>query len=167
MSNPKPLRFKPRSNQRHGISLIEVIACTAIVAVMIVPIASVIRASGRAIASSAEMSNEAKLRSGIRWVKDTIGNGAVVNVGSRNLTLLMASGQKGELVLDSNNLIFSDGRTKTVVLENIGRFECEAIMRSEKPTSMIGVAIRIEGKDPSTGTAFKLESLIATAPQSS
>ncbi|MGB7325592.1 MAG: hypothetical protein WBD31_12030 [Rubripirellula sp.] len=166
MSTRKPQGFGPRSIRRQGISLIEVIACTAIVAVMIVPIASVIRASGRAIASSAEMNNEAKLRSGIRWVKDTIHSGTVVDIGSRNLTLVMASGDKAELVLDSSNLIFSDGRTKTVVLENVGRFECEAIMRSEKPISMIGVAIRIEGKDPRTGAAFKLESLVATAPQS-
>ncbi len=147
--------------RRRAISLIEVIACTAIVAVMIVPIASVIRASGHAISRSTQMDQEAKLRSSVRWIKDTIHTGNVIDVGSRHLTLVTASGLKSELRLDSGRLVFSDGDTKTVVLENVSRFACDPIMRHANPARMIGVEIRIEGKNPQTGAAYDFECVIA------
>ncbi|TWU54654.1 hypothetical protein Poly51_33730 [Rubripirellula tenax] len=156
---------KKQLKPRRGVSLIEVIACTAIVAVMVVPVASVIRASARAIGRASNVDAEVQTRSALRWVKETIQTGTVIDVGSRNLTLILASGDKAEIVFDSDRLILSDGRTKTVILENVGSFECESIVQSEKPGLPIGVAIRIGVKDPESGEYYKIESYVSTLVQ--
>ncbi len=146
---------------RRGISLIEVIACTAIVAVMIVPVAGVIRASGRAIERSSEMNAEAKLRTGVRWIRDAIRDGSILDIGSQYITLLLSTGQKVELVLDSNQLILSDGRSRTVILENIERFETSPHLQSESPYAPIGLSMRILGVDPKTKQTFDIQSMIS------
>ncbi|QDT03352.1 hypothetical protein K227x_17340 [Rubripirellula lacrimiformis] len=155
----------PRQNLRRGISLIEVIACTAIVTVMVVPIASVIRASGQSIARSKTLSTDGTLRSGIRWIRDMIHDGQVVDVGSRNITLIQASGDKAEFVVSGNTLILTDGRTKTVLLENVESFETSLLKQSESPGRATGISIRLQGKSPSTGKAFDYRSMISLPNQ--
>ena len=94
-----------RSSKRLGVSLIEVIACTALVAIMIVPIAGVIRASGQAIAQSdLDTSTEAKMRRGLCWLSDSIRDGQLLGVGSNEMKLTLNSGLDVKIMIGGGQI---------------------------------------------------------------
>ncbi len=107
-------------SRRRGIGLLEVIVCTALVAVMIIPMAGVIRSSGLAISqSNGSTSTEASLRSGLRWLRDAVRDGSVVSVQARRLQVLLSSGDVAMFEVRSGDLVMDDGRSQFSLAENV------------------------------------------------
>lgn len=151
-----------RGSLRKGISLLEVIACTAIIAVMIVPIAGVIRASGRAIGRASQPTSTDSVRDALRWTRDAVRSGQVLDIQSRSLTLILASGQKVEIISRSGQLLMSDGRAQTVLMENVDGVEFSPI-RIAGATSPTGVSIVLATRDSETGNTVKMEAVVSLA----
>lgn len=152
-------RVGPR---RRGISLIEVIACTAIVAVMIVPIASVLRSSATVIDRSSRPDSASTQRSAIRWIRDSITHGQVLDVGATYVTFLDATGRKVQYFSRNGDLLLTDGTNDTLVLQGVKLFEVKQHFQVDPPTDPIGMTIHIAGYDPQTSQEFDQQFSVST-----
>ncbi len=151
--------------RRTGVSLIEVIACTAIVAVMIVPIASVMRASAQSIAlSNGGGSVESDLRSGLRWAVQVIRDGEVTGVGGRRLTLQMPDSSTATVEVRNRNLVLVNGTNQTIITEDVRDVRFQSINRVTLPVSRSGVLITLRARD-SNGVLVSVDATIAHRPQ--
>ena len=151
---------------RRGISLLEVIACTALVAVMIVPIAGVIRTSGQSISQAqGDPSTEAKLRRGLLWLGDYVRNGSIVGVRSARLSVLPSGGSPVEIRVSRNNLVLSDGTDTTVIVEDVRDIEFSAINQATPPNSLVGLTMRLRARDPNSGQIATVDSTVSVPTQ--
>ncbi len=151
---------------RRGLGLIEVIVCTAMVAVMIVPIAAVIRASGQSIAqSNGNNSTAATLRSGLRWLGDNIREGAVISVQTNRLQLRLPSGDVATVQVRNGVLELDDGRTRTTLAENVRDIRFAELNQTAPPSTRIGLAISLRARDTATQAWVTVNSTIAIPPQ--
>jgi hypothetical protein len=151
---------------RAGIGLIEVIACTALVAVMIIPIAAVIRASGQSIAQAdGSTSVEAELRRGLRWLGETIRDGDVIRVRTRQLQIRLSSGNVATIRVRRGTLILDDGASQVVLAENVRDIRFIDRTQLAPPRTRIGVSISLRARDGATGTWVSVDSTVAIPPQ--
>lgn len=154
-------------HHRRGISLLEVIACTAIVAVMMVPIANVIRASARSIGRSGQATPQASARSAMRWTREAIRSGQIIDVNGRSVTFIASDGQKSAIEVRSGRLILLDDRRETVLMENVEgvRFEPIPITNpSTGVTSIVGIQMQLGVRDVATGQTFDLSTMVPLSP---
>jgi hypothetical protein len=150
---------------RRGIGLMEVIVCTALVAVMIVPIAGVIRASGQSIArSEGSASTEAELRRGLRWLGDTIRDSDVLVVRSNQLRLRLSSGDVATIRVRRGTLELDDGSIQTALAENVRDIRFSELNRTT-PSTRIGVSMVLRARDPVTRLWVTVDSTVAIPPQ--
>lgn len=154
-----------RRINRNGISLIEVIACTVIVTVMVIPIAGVIRVSGQSIARSNNGSPEANLRTGVRWLIETIHAGDVLEVGSDYLVLLTTGGEKVVFEVRSDQLVMDDGGNQVVLMDPVDKIEFSSIHQTDPPNLPIGITMTLRVKDPATGKLNSIDATISLPPQ--
>lgn len=153
------------SRRRRGFSLIEVIVCTGIVAVMVVPIAGVIRASGQSIAQAdGSVSVEANLRTGLRWVSQAIRDGDIVSVRGRRLTIRMPDNSLADIEMRRGNLVLVSGADVTVLTEGIRDVRFLAVNRVSPPVSRTGIVITLQSRDASGGL-ITIDTTIAHRPQ--
>ncbi|WP_442510770.1 type IV pilus modification PilV family protein [Novipirellula sp. SH528] len=154
-----------KKSRRHGISLIEVIACTALVAILFVPIAGVIRASARTIASAQSGgSTAAGLQNTLAWVSGMIDDGTVVSANASSLTLQRRDGTIVKIARSSNQLVMSDGKSTDVVLaENILDFAVRSIVQPKPSSRWVGLEIDLVGLDTS-GNRKVLETATVVFP---
>jgi hypothetical protein len=137
--------------KRQGVSLLEVIACTALVAVMIVPIAGVIRASGQAIQQSdGAVSTEARLRRGLHWLADAVRDGTIVSVQNRRLTVQPATGGPVSIEVQAGTLVMTDGSDLTVILQDVRDIRFTRINQTTPPNDLAGVTMALRARDPAT-----------------
>ena len=161
----KNSRFK-RPTKRLGVSLIEVIACTALVAIMIVPIAGIIRASGQAVAQSdLDSSTEAKMRRGLAWLSDSIRDGQLLGVGTNEMKLTLKSGLDVKFTIDDDNLVMTDGRDSVVVSEGVREIQFAEIKQSVSPNPTIGIEIKLSAIDPVTRNVVSISSMTSIPTQ--
>ena len=160
------MNFRRRHlNPRAAVSLIEVIACMAIVGVMIVPIAGVIRASGQSIhAASGNHSVQASLRTGLRWVAQTIRDGQVLAVQNRRLTLKLADGRTARIEVRGNELLMLSGRDQVVLAEGVRDVEFRSLVTGSRPPARVGVSITLRARDNS-GSLTSVAATVAYRPQ--
>jgi hypothetical protein len=150
---------------RAGVSLIEVIACTAIVGVMIVPIAGVIRASGQSIqAAAGSNSTQATLRTGLRWVAQTIRDGQVLAVQNRRLTLKLADGRTARIEVRGNQLLMISGSDQSVLADGVREAEFRSLVTGSSPPIRVGVSITLRARDAS-GAVTSIAASVAYRPQ--
>ena len=128
--------------RRHGLGLIEVIVCTALVAVMIIPIAGVIHASGQSIArANGSSSTEAELRRGLRWLGDSIRDGNVLSVGASQMQIRLRSGDVVTARVQGGKLLLNDGISQTTLVENAANIRFTELKQTTPPRTRIGVSI--------------------------
>ncbi len=153
-------------SRRRGIGLLEVIICTALVAVMIIPIAGVIRTSGQAISlSNGSTSTEASLRSGLRWLRDAVRDGTIVSVQARRLQILLDSGDLATVEVRSGNLVMDDGRSQFALVENVRDIRFGELRQIAPPAARTGVTMSLRAQDPVTRQWVTVDSTVAIAPQ--
>lgn len=137
--------------KRQGVSLLEVIACTALVAVMIVPIAGVIRASGQAIQQSdGAVSTEARLRRGLHWLADSVRDATVVTVQTRRLTIQPSTGGPVSIEVQAGSLVMTDGADVTMIVQDVRDIRFTRINQAMPPNNLAGVAMSLRARDPVT-----------------
>lgn len=138
---------RPKRN-RSGISLIEVIACTAILAVMMVPIAGVIRASAQSFAAaSGTASVDARLRHALRWVSQSVRQSEVLTLGNRRLTLQMPDASVVSIEVRGGDLVMVQGVDEIVIAEDIRDVRFQAIQRSTPPVIRTGLSVTLRARD--------------------
>lgn len=158
-------RCRRKFHLRAGVSLIEVIACTAIVGVMIVPIAGVIRASGQSIQAAGGNHNvQATLRTGLRWVAQTIRDGQLLAVQNRRLMLKLADGRTARIEVRGNELLMISGRDQIVLAEGVQGAEFRSLVTSSRPPARVGVSITLRARD-SAGSLTSIAATVADRPQ--
>lgn len=153
-------------SRRQGISLLEVIACTALVAVMIIPISGVIRSSGRAISqSNGSTSKEASLRIGLRWLQAAVRDGSVVNVRPRQLGILQMNGDAATIRISRGNLVVETGQSQFVLAEDVRDVRFSELTQLAPPNNRTGISISLQAQDPTTGQRVAVASTVAIPPQ--
>ena len=152
--------------RRRGISLIEVIACTALVAIMIVPIAGVVRASAQSIAqANGSASTEARLRSSLRWVAQTIRESDIVTVGSTRLIVQLPDTSVGTFEVRSGDLVLTSGGNQTVLIESVRDIRFASLNHGSPPLTRAGLAISLRAQDASGNGWVTVNAIIAEPPQ--
>jgi hypothetical protein len=155
-----------KGSRRRGIGLLEVIACTALVAMMIIPIAGVIRASGQAIAqANGSTSTEASLRSGLRWLQDAVRDGSIVSVQARRLEIIQASGDAATVQVSRGNLVMEDAQGESVLAKAVGDVHFRELTQIAPPQTRTGIQITLRARDSDTGQWVTLNSTVAIPPQ--
>ena len=147
------------------MSLIEVIVCTAIVAVMLVPIAGVIRASGQSISqATGTASVEARLRTGLRWLAAAIRQGDVVAIRTRRLTLRMPDTSIATVDVRRGRFVINNNGTETTLVEGVRDVQFQVINRVTPPVTRTGLSVSLRARDPNGGWVT-VTSAIAEPPQ--
>lgn len=156
----------PRLTDRSGVSILEVIACTALVAVMMIPISGVIRASGQAISQSdLDSSTEARMRGGLRWFADAIRDGSVLGLGNTEMKLTLASGKDVKFTIIDGDLVMTDGTDVVVVAEDVQAIQFAPIHQSTPPNALIGINMTLTAADPVSGKVVAIQSMVAIPGQ--
>jgi hypothetical protein len=160
------VNHKHRLRFRRGISLIEVIACTALVAIMMVPIAGVIRASAQSIAqSNGNASGEANLRTALRWVSQTVRDSNIVSIQDTRLVLRLPDASVGTLEVRRGELVLASGNDQTVLIENVRDIRFTALRDSSPSATRTGLDISLRTADANGNGSVTMNSIIAEPPQ--
>ncbi|GAA5505333.1 hypothetical protein [Novipirellula caenicola] len=156
-----------QKTRRRGISLIEVIACTGLVAILFVPIAGVIRASARSIASAqADGSTAEELQHTLTWLSQTIDDGTVVSMNASSLTLQRRDAAIVKVFRSDNQLVMSDGKSMDVVLaENILDFTIRTIVQPKPSSKTVGLELELVGRDTTDNRKVVETSTVVFPPQ--
>ena len=161
----RPILDRRSCRKRRGISLLEVIACTALIAILLVPIAGVIRASGRSMQQAQNGSKAAELRSTLRWLRQTIDEGRIVNIARNSLQLQLSDGRTARVSVQSNDLVLDDGTDQVLLAGNVRDVRFQSIRAPLPPRNRVGLEIRLRGIDSSTGQLVSLDCTVAETPQ--
>lgn len=111
---------RPLACWHQGVSLLQVIVCTALVTILIVPIAGVILASGQPIGQANGSSfAEADFRRVSRWIGQTIRSGDVISVNRSRTQLRRPAGETTTLRLQRQNLVLEDRAGQSIIANDI------------------------------------------------
>jgi len=153
---------KPRA----GISLLEIIVCTALVAVMIVPIAGVMRASSQSIAQAGQDgSTVARLRRGLSWLAGNIREGQILGVSKNGIKMTLPGGKDVKVVVDAGNLIMTDGGDPVILTEGVRSIRFNEFRQAAPPNSLIGLQLTLSATDPASGALVSANSLVSLPAQ--
>ena len=157
--------FAPSARHRHGISLLEVIACTALLAVILLPIAGIIRASGHSLRQAQQGSTSANLRSTLNWLRQTIDEGQIVSVASNSLQMRLSDGRMARVFVDRNELVLDDGTDRIQLAEDVRDIRFQNVHATLPPRNRVGLRIQMRGTDPASGQLVSVEATVAETPQ--
>ncbi|MEM8666621.1 MAG: hypothetical protein AAGG48_03850 [Planctomycetota bacterium] len=155
-----------RFRTRRGIGLLEVIACTGLVALMIVPLAGVIRASGQSIAdANGDGSQSTQMRQGLRYLTKTIRDGEISLFRQNRISVRMPDGTTAAFRVRGQKLEMRQSGETTVVVENVRRVRF--IQRRERngDRRRTGIEIQLTARDPDTRRNVRINAAVATPPQ--
>lgn len=151
---------------RHGIGLLEVIVCTGLVAIMIIPIAGVIRASSKSIErADGSISTEADLRTGLRWLGQVVRDSQIVSVRPRRIQLRLSDGTAAIVYVRRQTLWLDDGSNASSISENIRDIRFTEILQTAPPRNRIGISIAVSANHPDTGRLVTINTTVAIPPQ--
>ncbi len=154
-----------RIYRRRGLSLIEVIACTAIVAVMIVPIASVIRSSSRTIQRvETDATAPQHLRSTSTWLRDTLRTSQIYAVATNSVKLQLPSGDDAAIYRKGKVLVLENGSGVTVLCSDVIDVAFRELLTATKPARRIGIIVSLTAIDSARGVKTSLQTTVALAP---
>lgn len=155
-----------RNQHRRGLSLLEVIVCTGLVAVMMVPVASVIRASGQTIQQAGDNGSiESSMRTSLRWISDSVHDGTLVSVQNRRLRMQLPSGDVVTIEQRGNALVSDDGGTATALMDDVRSIRFSQITQTSPPNNPIGVTIDLVAIDPTTRNPIAMRATVSLPPQ--
>ncbi|KAA1259999.1 hypothetical protein LF1_25370 [Rubripirellula obstinata] len=152
-------------NRRDGISLIEVIACMAIVGIMMVPISSVMRSSRQAVTHAESRSPETDLRDGSRWLRRLIQDNTLVETHSDVVVLKLNTGDYVKIYATNDELVMDNGKEAVVLMTDVLGAEFGEIKQATAPGNVIGVKMAIYVLDPTTGNKKNLTSVVSIPTQ--
>lgn len=163
-------RFHPADSghtcTRRGVGLLEVIICTALVAVMIVPIAGVIRSSAKSIGrSNGSATTEAQLRRGLRWLAMTVRDSQIQSIRPRVLRLRLDNGEDAVVRIRRGQLLLQSDDENTVIADPAKRIDFAELKQSAAPQERIGLSMLLTADDPNTGTSVSVDTVVAIRPQ--
>ena len=159
----RPARSSRRA--RGGISLLEVIACTALVAVMLVPIAGVIRSSGRSMRVAQNGSTATQLRQSLKWLRETIDDSQITGISRRSLQLQLSDGRLARVSVQSNDLVMDDGTNQVILASGVRDVRFQSVRSPVPPRNRLGLEVRLRASDPSNGQLVSIDCTIAETPQ--
>jgi hypothetical protein len=168
--NDRPAPFsmdcRPAIAMRRGIGLLEVIACTALVAVMMIPIAGVIRASGQSIRQAqGGGTTHASMRTTLRWLRETIQSGQVLAISASAIRLQTEDGRLVRIAVRSGDLVADDGATPIPLASDVRDIRFAPLRSSVPPHDRIGIQVRLRARDSSTGQTVSVACVLAETPQ--
>ena len=159
------MRKTGRANRR-GIGMLEVIVCTALVAVMIVPLAGVLRASSQSIArADGSSTTEAGMRQGLRWLAETIRDSDVLLVRARLLRIRLSNGNVANIRVRRGTLWLTEGSSQTALVENVRDIRFAETVQTAPPGRRVGVSMTLRARDPVTRAWVTVDSTVAIPPQ--
>ncbi len=144
--------MKRRTRRRTAISLLEVIAVTMLVSILMIPIADVMRSSAKAIArSTGAGSPEAQARRSLRWLCDEIRRNKIQSVAGngQGLRLDMPGGRTATVAIRRGRLVINDGVGEIVLSENARGFRVQET-RVVTGGPLIGIRMELTLRDPAT-----------------
>ena len=158
--------FTRAGRKSAGLSLLEVIACTALVSVLMIPIASVMRASTQTMAQTqGGHSTPSDLRTAMRWTGDSLRQGTLVSVATRRLTMQLASGDVVRVFVARRNLVVDDGTNQTIIAEDVRDVQFTLHQQTAPPRKATGVSMTLRATDKHSGELISVSSVIAIPPQ--
>lgn len=167
MQTKHPLRNTSVGRNRGGLSLLEVIICTGLVAVMIVPLSGVIRASGKSIArAEGGETTEAEMRRGLLWLNDLVRDAEVLSVRSSSLQLRLASGNQATVQVSRGDLQLIEGSQRTTIVQDVRDASFRQSSQFFPPRRRTGVTTTIRKLDPQTQTWVTMDSTVALSTHS-
>lgn len=145
---------------RPGLTFIEVIACTAMVAAMIVPIASVIRSTGQTIHRiEADSSTADRLQSTLHWLRDQLRDSTLGTIRTRRIDTVLADGRSVSIVLRGDDLVVDEGGNQSVLCSPLRDVAFTAIS-AQGSTTRIGLSLALTADDPTIGGPVTLHATI-------
>ena len=155
---------RPRKQVRNGLSLIEVIACTTIVAVLLVPIAAVVKDSGRTIRRLETDATVAQsLRSASSWLRDMIRPSFVLAIANNDLKLQLPTGKTAGVFRKGRDLVIDDGVNVSVIFEDIQDVRFQPLLTTDIPAKRVGLTMTITARDAVTGVTSSMLTTIANS----
>ncbi|MEM9825661.1 MAG: prepilin-type N-terminal cleavage/methylation domain-containing protein [Planctomycetota bacterium] len=119
---------RPAQVPRHGISLLEVIACIAILSIVLVPLSSMLHSSSRQFVVARGLDTDSQTRNTLRWLRGELKAAQSINrITAREIEYVDSNGRLQRLRSQSRVLGLEDGSTVTPILENVVRFACEPL----------------------------------------
>ena len=153
------------TRNRAGISLIEVIACTAILAVMMVPLASVMRSSRMAVERTQDLSAVDQLQDTSRWIRQAVHDGTIVDAQNDVIKLILADGQTVKIYRHDRDLVLDNGREQVVLLQDVTSVAFGIIHQAADRTKVIGLKMQIQKHDAASGRTEESTSVVSIDPQ--
>ncbi len=154
----------PPARSRIGISLIEVIACTAIVAVLIVPIAAVVKTSGRAITRiESGASTPEKVRAAGTWLRDTLRPCVVHAIEKDRLKFQLPDGNGAAVYLNDHALVMETGSAISKLCTDVDQVRFEPLLTSDGSARRVGLAMTIVARSATTGAVSTTLTTIANS----
>lgn len=155
-----------RDFQRRGIGLLEVIVCTGMVALMILPLAAVIRSSGQALADvNGFGSTSEKMRDGLRYVSELIRGGEIKQINEETLTIDLASGQTALVRVRLGRLEIRQGGSNLWLMEDVERLRFIERKQSSEAGLRSGIEIHLFARDPVISRDISMKIAVAIPPQ--
>ena len=155
-----------RNHATRGVSLLEVIACTALVTILIVPIAGVIRASGKSIqAANGPSSTESELRQASRWLAQTIRANNILGIRRSQMQLRLDSGETATLRLKQRSLILDAPSGPSTLAKDIQRIRFTSHRQAAPPRKTVGVTFLLQKRDHVTRRMVSIEDTVSFPTQ--
>lgn len=155
---------RSRKNVRNGLSLIEVIACTTIVAVLLVPIAAVVKDSGRTIRRlETDATTTQSLRSSSNWLRDTLRPCSILAIANSDLEVQLPSGTTAGILRKGRDLVLDDGVNVSVICKDIEDVRFQPLLTTDIPARRVGLTMTITARDAVTGATSSMLTTIANS----
>jgi hypothetical protein len=149
---------------RRGLSLLEVIMCTVVVALMLVPIVDLIRVSNRTLVRVEKGSTTAqRLQQASIWLRDTLRDSQIQSVVRNNIQLRLANGDVATLQTNNTQLILNTKSHSTIVCDDITGASWRELLTTTPPFTRTGVVLAIQANDPVKGP-IEIETTVAVGP---
>ena len=154
------------SSKRAGVSMLEVIACMGLVALMLIPLAGVIRASGQSIAqANGEGTLATQMRRGLRFLNQSIRDGEIIRFRQNRISLRMPSGNTAVVRVQRGRLEMREAGESIVLVEGVRRVRF--IQRQQRSGERLrtGIEIQLNARDPETRRNIRVTSAVAIPTQ--
>lgn len=150
------------STIRRGIGLFEVIACTGLVAMMLIPLAGVIRTSGQSIShSNGDGSKAFQMRQALRFLNQVLREGEIRQFRQNRITVRRPNGRTVSIGVRGQALEMRDGSDRTSLVEGVRRVRF--IQRRQRSGDRLrtGIEIQLNARDPETRRNVRIVSALA------
>ena len=129
--------------RRHGISLLEVIASVAILAVVVTPMTVMLQNGSRHFGVAAGHDDDARGRDVLRWIRSQIrGAASLPVVRGQRIDLIDSAGQLHSIRHQSDRLTLTTGIDHSDLLTGVTRFEIRDL-RTTVPAVGNGLDIQL------------------------